>query len=308
MDSQQATTATNQAIQNGQQLQSQYNSQVPGLQSNYGNAQNQANNAYGNLQNYVSTMQSPMSMYNQQLTNAQNMYGFNPNSLLTANKALANTNTTLANLPQAIQQQGNYYGTTAGAEAQNYGNQAGNLNAVQQGQINAVNAYQNILAATQNQANQAATLGLGGEQAQITGLSNLYQNAVGQMQQAGTVMAQIEQLAQTQGTATAAQIASYNAAAQSYTQAQLNAQQYSNTANLQTQFQSLYGPNWATAMADYQSKTAIPQSLLASNTPKATTGYNPSQIQDSWNTGSNSSVLNGLPKPALTVTKQPPKV
>lgn len=152
------------------------------------------------------------------------MYGFNPQDLLKANQALANTNTTIANLPKAVEQQGNYYGTTAGAEAQNYANQAGNLQGVMAGQSNAANAFQSVLAATQNQANQSATLGLQGQQLKSQNYQALYQNSVSKMAAAGQTMASIEQLQQQQGNLTAQQVAAYRNAYSQYVSAQASSE------------------------------------------------------------------------------------
>lgn len=168
-----------------------YNNAVSGYNQAAGNTQA----AQNNLSSYQKNMVDPSQMYAQNLTNAQQMYGFDPKALLAANQNLAHTQTVMANLPQAVQQQGAYYGTTAGAEANNYAQQQGNLQPVLAGQTNAVNAYQNVLAATQQQANQQATLGYQGEELNVNALQNLVANALGyqgqQQQQEG--VAQNEQ-------------------------------------------------------------------------------------------------------------------
>lgn len=156
----------------------------------YQDAANQVTGAQSNLQNYQQNMTDPSQMYGQDLTNAQNMYGFDPKALGAANQNLARTQTVMANLPQAVQQQGAYYGTTAGSEANNYAQQEGNLQPVLAGQTNAVNSYQNELAATQQQANQQATLGLQGQQLHVQALQDAVANALGfqstsQAEQAG---------------------------------------------------------------------------------------------------------------------------
>lgn len=157
--------------------------------SGYNQASGNTQAAQQNLSAYQKNMVDPSQMYGQDLTNAQSMYGFDPKALMAANQNLARTQTVMANLPQAVQQQGAYYGTTAGSEANNYAQQEGNLQPVLAGQTNAVNAYQNILAATQQQANQQATLGYQGEQLNVQALQNLVANALGyqgqQQQQEG---------------------------------------------------------------------------------------------------------------------------
>lgn len=158
--------------------------------ANYQNAAAQTSGAQANLANYQKTMQDPGQMYGQNLANAQQMYGFDPKALGVANQNLARTQTVMANLPQAVQQQGAYYGTTAGSEANNYAQQEGNLQPVLAGQTNAVGAYQNELAATQQQAQQQAQLSYQGQQLQMSGYQDQVANALGfqnaaQAQQAG---------------------------------------------------------------------------------------------------------------------------
>lgn len=220
----QASTNTdiNNAYQQGQQLQNMYNTQSGQAQGQYNSSVAGANNAQGQLQNYTNQIASTNygNVYGQDLSQAQNMYGFNPQDLLKANQNLATTQTTLANLPQAIQQQGNGYGTLAGSEASNYANQAGNLNTTLAGQGNAVNAYQSVLAATQQQANQQTTQQLAGQQQALGGYQSAAQNATSIMQQSQLAMNNIETLAQQQGGATASQVAAYQNAYSQYISAQ----------------------------------------------------------------------------------------
>jgi len=227
-----ANNLSQQAYDQGQQLQNMYNTQSTNAQNQYQQSYSGAQNAQSDLQNYTKQIANTNygDVYGQDLSNAQNMYGFDPKSLLTANQALAHTQTTLANLPQAIQQQGNYYGTTAGAEAGNYSNLAGNLNTVQAGQSNAVNAFQNVLAATQQQANQQTTQQLNGQQVALGGFQSAATNAAQIQQNAGAVMNNIEQLQQQQGYLTAEQVAAYQNAYSTYVSAQAAATAAGGTA------------------------------------------------------------------------------
>lgn len=219
----------NQAYAQGQQLQSQYNNQANQLYGQYQGAQSNANQANQNLANFTNNLPDYGQAYQQDLRNAQGMYGFDPAELLQAQKALAATQTTIANLPEAIRQQGNYYGTTAGQEANNYAQQAGLLQGVLAGQSNSVSAFQNMINATQAQAAQQAGLGLQSQQTKLQGLQAQANNYVSIMQNMGSMMAQIEQLAQQQGGMTAAQQAQYAQAYQAYSQANIaNAQMQQN--------------------------------------------------------------------------------
>lgn len=137
----------------------------------------------GNLQNYQANMPNLQNVYQGALTGAQQMYGFNPQDLAKAQKVLAQTQTTLANLPQAVQQQGNYYGTTAGQIANNMAQQGGVLQNVLAGQTNAVGQYQALLGATQAQAQQEQAAQGQYEQLRLGALQNLVANALGFQQQ-----------------------------------------------------------------------------------------------------------------------------
>lgn len=232
MNPTQVNQYTSQARSQGQALQNQYNQQAAQTYGQYQQSYGNAQNAQQKLLDFTSALPNYGDLYGKALTGAQQMYGFDPTQLLKANQALAHTNTAIANLPQAIQQQGNYYGTTAGSEAANYANLAGNLNAVQQGQANTANAFQNVLAATQQQANQQTTQQLTGQAQQLQGYQQFATNAVNIMQNAGQTMAQIEQLQQNQGYATAQQVAAYQNAYSQYVQAQAAATQASAQAKL----------------------------------------------------------------------------
>lgn len=210
----------------------QPNSNIYNPNTNYQASYDQAaSNTQGAQQNLASTQRSmsdPGQMYSQNLSNAQSMYGFNPQDLLRANQNLAHTQTVMANLPQAVQQQGAYYGTTAGSEANNYAQQAGNLQPVLAGQSNTVGAFQNVLNATQQQAQQQAQLSYQGQQLQLQAAQDQVANALGfqnaaQAEQAGygqyvTSVAQ----AQAQQESASAAMSQANTA-QSMQQQQLNA-------------------------------------------------------------------------------------
>lgn len=228
-------------------------------------------------------MANPQDLYNQALGSAQQMYGFDPRQLLQANQNLARTNTTIANLPQAIQQQGNYYGTTAGAEANNYANMAGNLNSVQQGQANTANAFQNVLAATQNQANQAATLGYQGEQLKSQNYGQLYTSAVQQMQAAGQTLNQLETLQQQQGNLTAQQVAAYQNALSTYVGAQASAAQaYATAAQLNQQVGFANQVHQKYGVGGIANMLGVPQSVT--NPAQKTSNSKPSTNANKPNT------------------------
>lgn len=303
----QTAAGVNQLSQNaynqGQQLQDLYNTQSAQRSQQYNDAVNGAQNAQGQLQDFTKNMVNGNDLYGSNLQNAQAEYGFDPKELLQANKNLATTQTTLANLPQAIQQQGNYYGTTAGQEAGNYANLAGNINNVLAGQGNAINAYQAVLNATQNQANQQTSQGLAGQQQQLSGYQASAQNANTIMQTASTTMNQIEQLAQQQGYMTAQQIAAYQNAHSQYVSAQAAAQQAEasmitaqSTAKLQAAQQALYQEQLLEAQQGRNgTNNGIP--ISTANTPGISVGpsnnRNSSSILGSLGAGGNIGLQGG---------------
>lgn len=161
--------------------QAQYTPQV----ANYTNA---ANSAQGNLQQYQQSLQDPQNqlgnVYSKNLQDAQSMYGFDPMEMKKAQQALAQTNTVMSNLPQAIQQSANGRGITGAQEASRYQQAAGNVQGVLAGQGNAVNALQSTLGATQQQAQTQTGFTGQSQQLQLTSLNQVFQNAMSQQTQA----------------------------------------------------------------------------------------------------------------------------
>jgi hypothetical protein len=176
------------------------------------------------------------------------MYGFNPAQLGQANQNLTAMQNQIANLPTAANQMSNYSGATAGQSANLYNNLLGNM---QPGLTNANNTVSNMMnevSATQNQANQQATLGYQGEQLNVSALQDLVQNALagqgyaqGQEQNALTQQSNYgnyvtsEQQAQAAQTNAAANMKSATASA-----AQTN-QQVAMVNQLSSTLSSLYG-------------------------------------------------------------------
>ena len=210
------------AYQNGQNLQNQYNAQSGQLSNAYNTDAGNAQNAQSQLQDYTNQIagQNYGNIYGQDLSSANQMYGVNPQTIQNFQKAAGASAATLANLPQAIQQQGNYYGTTAGSEANNYANlapQIVNAGAYDNSQLQNQLGY---VSAAQNAANQQTTQQLAGQAQALGGYQGAAQNATSIMQQAQLAMNNIETLAQQQGTATASQVADYQNAYNNYLSAQ----------------------------------------------------------------------------------------
>lgn len=183
--------------------------QVNAAQNTYNQNIGQSQQANQNLQGYQQNMQSGTSMYGQQLGNAEQSLGFNPAELSAAQKALATTQTTLANLPQAVQQQGNYYGATAGQEANNMAQAGGNLQGLLNGQVNQVGALGNIYQSTLAQAQAGTQAGQQGQQMQLGALQNIYSNSLDQQKTALSQLQNLQQLFQQQGQFNADQARQY---------------------------------------------------------------------------------------------------
>jgi hypothetical protein len=224
--------AINAAQAKGQQQQQMLDTQSAQAQGQYTQTYNQAqqdraqaNAAQQALAGY--NVQKGGDLYNQYLTSAQQQYGFDPTALAGAQKNLLATQTAMQYAPQAAQQAGNYYGATAGQASQAYQNMAQNLNTTLANQTNKVNTFQNLLNATQAQA-QAQTGAETTTQGQkISQLQSSAQNATSifnaateQMKTSGQIMTAIEKLQQDQGFATAQQVSAYQGAYNDYMKAQ----------------------------------------------------------------------------------------
>lgn len=212
----------------GNALQSQYNTQANQQYGAYQGAQNQSNAAYQNLQNYNNTLQgsgNPLTMYNNQLQSAFNTQGFNPQSLQTATQNLTQSQNALGNLSQAAQSGTGGYGLTGGQLGNYYSTLTQPLQQQVGAQNNAVQNEQQLYQNATNQAQQATNLGFQGEQQVSQNYQSLYQNSVQQMQTAGQTLNQLQTLQQQQGQLTANQVAAYQNAYSSYVGAQAASEQ-----------------------------------------------------------------------------------
>jgi hypothetical protein len=266
---------TNQLIGNaeatGNQLQNQYNTQSAQTQQQYGQTYNQANQAYQNLQNY--NQQLPQQ-YMQNANQIAQGAGYNQQTLQNSMNNATALSETMANLPQATNQMGNYSGATAGQVAGNYARMAPNIATAQAGA--------NTALANQQAAYQIGQTGAQNITSQQSGnYQALYSQANAQMQTAAQTMAQIEQLQQQQGGVTAQQVAAYQGAFNGYIQAQaaaegartqmISAQATASQTNQQVamanamsqELQKIYGPNWAQAAAYLNKGQQPPTSLLS---------------------------------------------
>ena len=234
MDPNQTQSDINSARQTGTDLQNQYNQQAAQTSGQYQDTYNQSQAAQKSLQDYTKQIAGMNygNVYGQDLSNAQSMYGFDPKSLAVANKNLLNTQTAMQYAPEAATQMGNYYGTTAGGAENVYQSMAGNLNKTLANQSNAVGQYQNLLSATQNQANQQTTQQLAGQSQALNAYEATAQNATNVMDSARQTMAAIEKLQQDQGTITSGQISDYRNAYSNYVTAQASATTAAAQANL----------------------------------------------------------------------------
>lgn len=220
-----------QAQQRGQQLQQQYDVQSQQAQGQYQQTYNQAQQDRAQAEQAQQALagyqvKSGGDLYNQYLTAAQQQYGFDPRSLAAAQKQLLGTQVAMQYAPSAAQQAGNYYGATAGQAQQAYQNMAQNLNTTLANQTNKVQSFQNLLQATQQQAQQqtgaeTTTQGqrIGQLQASAQNATNVFNAATQQMQAASSTMVEIEKLQQNQGFATAQQVATYQNAYNDYLKA-----------------------------------------------------------------------------------------
>ena len=297
MNQGQVQTDVNNARTQGNALQAQYNQQAGQAQGQYQQAYGQQQGAASQLQDYTKQIagQNYGNIYGQDLSNAQSMYNFDPKSLALANKNLLQTQTAMQYAPQASTQAGNYYGGTAGQAENAYQNMAGNLNTTLANQSNAVGQYQNLLSATQNQANQQTTQQLAGQAQALGGYEAVAQNYTNIAQNASQTMTAIEKLQQDQGTVTAGQIAAYQNAYSNYVTAQAAASQAASaallnksTANAQNYklMQDAIGGKPNATNAQIAAATGMPESVIAGIRSYGGThasGYNPQPYRPSSN-------------------------
>lgn len=173
--------------------------QVSNAENTYGAAQQNLQGAQQNVQNYQKGMQGGSEMYGQNLSGAESSMGYNPQEMMNAQKALANTQTTMANLPQAVNQMGNYSGATAGQVANNASQMGGNLQGLMSGQANTVGALGNVLGQAQAQAQGQTQAGQNTQSMQLQSLQGIMSTAADQYKTAQADKQQLEQLFQQQG-------------------------------------------------------------------------------------------------------------
>lgn len=204
----------NAAKANGQALQTQDNNLVNTQTGQYNNAVANQNKSYGNLLNYTQNLPSYRNLYSNYFNQGAGNLGYNPSTTQTAANNLTATENIQSALPTAANQAANYSGATAGQIAQDYQNMANSINPAL---TNANNALTNQLAlynAANTFANNASNTAITGEGQKVGAYNDLYSNANTQAQNMASLLASTLGTQQTQGTATANQISTYNAAQQ----------------------------------------------------------------------------------------------
>lgn len=162
-----------------------------GQAANYSNQYNQNNAQYqqaqSNLSDYQKYIQSSGDLgqaYGQNLQSAEQQFGFDPAELKNAQTALAATQTTMANLPQAVQQSANGRGLTGAQTANRLTQQGTNLQGVLAGQSNGVNALNSVYQNAQGQAGTQTGFQGQSQQMNLGALQNITANAQAQEAQA----------------------------------------------------------------------------------------------------------------------------
>lgn len=219
------STQASQAATQGQQLESQDETQAGTSSNDYTTYSNDATQANQNLQAETQYMQgagSGQNVYNTQLSSGEQAVGFDPSQLGAANKSLFSATGTLNGANSAFSQPGGVggYGMSAGA----LGSYEGSILApLQTGVSNAnteVGTLNNELGTLQTGANQSTTAQVQSEQNTVTGLTAAVQNYQTQASAALQNMQFYSQLASTQGSLNAQEQQNYAAAVQAYAAAQ----------------------------------------------------------------------------------------
>lgn len=245
---------------------------VTNTQNAYGQSQNAYQNAQGVQQDFTKNMQSGSDMYAQNQQAGNQWAGYDPTRLQSALKTVQQTQNVIAGLPQSVTAQGSNYGATAGNLAGQYSGMMNNLNPALAAQTNNVAQNQATQAAAGNYAQGATTAGVQVQQQKLSGLQNITQNALTQMDQARQVMQNMQTLYQQQGQFNADEQAKYTAANAAYTQAMaaanLAGQQ---AAQIQQQIK------FSQAAADAALKATTPQAVAQNNALKSSQSYLNSQ-------------------------------
>jgi hypothetical protein len=269
------------------------------------NAYNQANTAYQGAQNqqqdFTKNMQSGSDMYAQNQQAGNQWAGYDPARLQTALKTVQQTQNVIAGLPQTVNAQGSNYGATAGNLAGQYSGMMNNLNPALAAQTNNVAQNQATQAAAGNYAQSATSAGVQVQQQKLTGLQNLTQNALAQMDQARQVMQNYQTLYQSQGQFNSDEQAKYAQANAAYMQAQAAA----NLASTQAQ-QIQQSIRLTQAAADAAAKQSTPAAIAQSNAVKGSQSFLNSQGANgkNWTSQDASNLANYQTAPSWVDTIQ----
>jgi chromosome segregation ATPase len=230
-----------------------YGQQNAGVQQGaYNGYQGQTSQAIGNLQSYQQNMPDLGRAYGQNLQSAEQQTGFNPEALKNAQQALAATQTTMANLPQAVQQSANGRMLTGAQMANRLTQQGSNLQGVLAGQGNQANAlqqgYQNAMGQANaqtgfqgqsQQLNLSALQGIASQYAAQANQANQLLQHFNKMRAQGLTLNVNEQAAQAQAAQAAAQAAQAQAALQQAATQRMDEE--AKLAGINQQQQSLMG-------------------------------------------------------------------
>lgn len=200
-----------------------------------------ANNANQNLASYADYMRGPGSatnLYTTGMGNAETAEGFDPASLSTATGNLIKSQNALSALNSASQSSTGGYGLSGAQLGGYYASSAQPLAGQVTAQTNAVSGLQQLYQNALTQAQQYAGVGVQGEQATSSALSQVFANAQSQAAQSQQQMQYYSNLASTQGGLNAQEQANYDAARASYA-ASVNSMAQAGLATSQTQGQNL---------------------------------------------------------------------
>jgi hypothetical protein len=238
---------------------------VNNTQDQYGQSQGAYNNAQSGLQDFQKNMTSGTDMYAQQQQAGNQWAGYDPARLQSALKNVQQTQNVISGLPQTINAQNANYGATAGNLAGEYSGMMNNLNPALAAQTNQVAQQQATQQAAGQYAQNATTAGVATQAQKLTGLQNIAQNSLTQMDQARQVMQNMEALYQSQGQFNSSQQAAYEQANAAYISASAQANLAATQAKqIQQQIDQLNAAATPAGQAAAQQATALANHQKAS--------------------------------------------
>jgi hypothetical protein len=263
------------AINQGNALQKQYNTQSGQDVGQYNASVNNVGQTQNALNAYTNSIPNAGTQYGNYLNSAMALSGYNPAGVTNTVNNLNRLQLNAANLsPMTQAGAGNPYGSSGAQIANAYQSEAGNLGQATQGEQGYLTNMNNFLNSAASIANQQTGQQLTSEQLKQQGLTSVYQGALSKMATASQTMNQIETLAQQQGGVTAANATAYVGAYNNFIAAQAQMKSAQAAASIAP---STIAVNQAQAALNQQQQAQIAQAIADKNKASQTKSTSSSQ-------------------------------